>query len=69
MELSFEMHFNTHSVKVTKLDNGEIRCWKIKPIDQHNTRVDFQLFNNTNDASDFIITPFPSISWNINFDC
>lgn len=68
MDLSFEMHFNTHSAKVTKLDNGEIRCWKIKSIDHNNTKVEYQSFSNIEDASNFITTPFPSLSYHMDIN-
>jgi len=60
IELSFELLFNTHYIITSKYIDGHIRCWKIS---EHN--VDFQIFNNVEDAVNFIVTPFPSIQWNI----
>jgi hypothetical protein len=62
-ELKFEMGFNTHGVRVTKLDTGEIRCWKF-----NNTKYDYEVFTDIDSAIDYITTPMPSLGWHIEIN-
>ena len=63
MELIFEMRFKTHGVKVSKLKNGEIRCFKYT-----NSRFDYVIFHNELDAIDYMIEPFPSLQWKVEIN-
>ena len=58
--LKFTMTFSTHGVLVTKFDTGEVRCWKYT-----NSRCDYESFCSEEAAIEYIITPFPSLGWQV----
>ena len=60
--LQFEMLFVTHGVRVTRLESGEIRCWKYTTSrydyevfysGQNQGRLDHQLVDAVNSSSTF----------------
>jgi len=56
--LQFEIRFTTYGIRVTQLDNGEIRCWKYT-----NSRYEFEVYTDIDSAIDFITTEPPSLEW------
>lgn len=58
--LQFEMIFATHGVRVTRLETGEIRCWKYT-----NSKYDYEVFYNVEEAMDYITTAPPTLGWHV----
>lgn len=59
----FVMGFDTYSVMVSKLSDGEIRCWKT-----NNVMFDYEMFHNHDDAIEYITTPMPTLEWRVDID-
>ena len=60
-EVLFGMTFPTHEVRVKRVDGLTI-CWKAT-----HDKVDFAVFDDDEAALDYIIAPFPSLFWHIEF--
>jgi len=62
-ELAFNMTLPTHIAVVNKT-NLVIYCWKYT---HDQSKVDFQSFyiHQQEQAIDYIITPFPTLEWNL----
>jgi hypothetical protein len=55
------IHFKTYQVAISKdLDNDHILCFK-----STRDRCDFDLFTTEAEAVDYILTPFPSLVYQI----
>jgi hypothetical protein len=55
------IEFMTHRVAISRdLDSDHILCFK-----STDTRCDFDLFTTESEAVDYILTPFPSIVYNL----
>jgi hypothetical protein len=62
-DLSFSAKFSTHEVGVVRSTTGIIRCWKLTQ-----DRFDYQTFDSESEAIDFIVAPFPSLTWVVAFE-
>jgi hypothetical protein len=62
-ELTFVITLPSHIAKASKSDTA-IHCWK---FNHDQSRADYQLFypSQIEQATDFLITPFPSLEWNL----
>jgi len=59
------IEFRTHAVTITRTDD-QIRCFKFAgPIER--PRCEYQIFTNENDATEFIVEPFPIDWWELSF--
>jgi uncharacterized protein (DUF2384 family) len=57
--MEFEMVFTTHGVRVHRASDN-IRVWKF-----NNVKTDFQVFDTEDEATDYIVKPFPSLEWRV----
>lgn len=57
------IEFQTHSVVISLLDSGKIGCFKTQI--SSTPRSDYQMFDNQETATEWIVEPFPSITYKV----